>query len=173
MHGGTVTAASAGQGKGSIFTVSLPVLESPSHSQKAVPPDEDRAVLGPKRRMLVVDDNRDSANSMAKFLKLRGHDVRTAHDGVEAVEAAELFRPEIILMDIGMPKLNGLDATCRIRAHPWGRSMVIIALTGWGLEEDKIRSHDAGCDGHLVKPVDISDLEKVLEELATESNSRI
>ncbi len=110
----------------------------------------------------MVDDNRDSATSMAMLLKLLGNEVRTAHDGVEAVEAAEAFRPEVILMDVGMPRLNGYEATRRIREQPWGRSVTIIALTGWGQEGDKERSREAGCDGHLVKPVNLPDLEKLL-----------
>ncbi len=113
----------------------------------------------------MVDDNRDSAASLAMMLQLLGNEVRTAHDGLEAVEVAEQFRPEVVLMDIGMPRLNGYDATRRIREQPWGRDMAIIALTGWGQEADRARSKEAGCDGHLVKPVDLSDLEKLLREL--------
>jgi CheY-like chemotaxis protein len=112
-----------------------------------------------------VDDNRDSANSMATMLKLMGNEVRTAHDGIEAVGTAEEFRPKAILMDLGMPKLNGYEATQRIREHPWGREMMIIAMTGWGQETDRTQSHEAGCDGHLVKPVNLSHLESLLTEL--------
>src|SRR5205823_3602926 len=137
MHGGTVTAASAGPGQGSQFTVRLPVADS--RPEQAVPeaPAEGPAEKGPKRRILVVDDNRDSAGSMATLLKLLGNDVATAHDGVEAVEAAERFRPDVVLMDVGMPRLDGYEATRRIREQPWGKGMVIIALTGWGQEGDK------------------------------------
>ena len=110
----------------------------------------------------MVDDNRDSATSLAMLLRLMGNEVRTAHDGVEAVETAEAFRPQVILMDVGMPRLNGYDATRRIREQPWGRFVTIIALTGWGQEGDKERSREAGCDGHLVKPVNLLDLEKLL-----------
>ena len=102
---------------------------------------------------------------MAMMLKLLGDDVQTAHDGVEAVKAAEAFRPQAILMDAGMPNLSGYDATQRIREQPWGRGMVIIALTGWGQDDDRARSKEAGCDGHLVKPVNLPDLEKMLAEL--------
>ena len=121
---------------------------------------------GPTRRILVVDDNRDSADSMAMLLKLLGNEVRTAHDGIEAVEAAEEFRPEVILMDVGMPRLNGYEATRRIREQPWGRSVIIIALTGWGQEGDRVQSREAGCDGHLVKPVNLPDLNRLLTDLA-------
>jgi PAS domain S-box-containing protein len=165
MHGGTVEAASPGQGKGSTFTVRLPVLKYQAESPPGTPleglPDSD----GPKRRILVVDDNRDSADSMAMMLQLLGDEVRTAHDGIEAVELAGQFRPQVILMDIGMPKLNGYEAAQRIREQPWGRGTTIIALTGWGQEADRLRSKEAGCDGHLVKPVNLPDLEELLVEL--------
>jgi len=167
MHGGTVEAASAGQGKGSTFTVSLPVLEEGTESPPEAAVDDGRRASGTKRRMLVVDDNRDSATSMAMMLRLLGDEVRTAHDGVEAVEAAEAFRPQVVLMDVGMPRLNGYDATRRIREQPWGRSVVIVALTGWGQDGDRTQSREAGCDGHLVKPVNLRDLEKLLGELTS------
>jgi PAS domain S-box-containing protein len=166
MHGGTVEAASPGQGKGSTFTVRLPVLEDRAEPPPAAPaeawPDSSRS----NRRILVVDDSRDSAASMATMLQLLGNEVRTAHDGLEAVRIAGQFRPQVILMDIGMPKLNGYEATRRIREQPWGRDMAVIALTGWGQEVDRARSKEAGCDGHLVKPIDLSDLEKLLNENA-------
>ena len=91
--------------------------------------------------------------------------MRTAHDGIEAVAAAEEFRPEVILMDVGMPRLNGYEAAGRIRGQPWGRSVTIIALTGWGQEGDRVQSREAGCNGHLVKPVDLRDREKLLAAL--------
>ncbi len=166
MHGGTVEAASPGQGQGSTFTVRLPMLaeqaESPSGEPAEAGPERD---AGAQRRILVVDDNRDSAASLAMMLQLLGNDVRIAHDGVEAVEAAAQFRPQVILMDIGMPRLNGYDATRRIREQPWGRDMAIVALTGWGQEVDRANSKEAGCDGHLVKPIRMPDLEKLLAEL--------
>ncbi|HEV3259114.1 MAG TPA: PAS domain S-box protein [Gemmataceae bacterium] len=177
MHDGTVTAASEGQGKGSTFTIKLPALGSPRGPSADVPSDIGQPAAGPRRRILIVDDNRDSATSMAMILRLMGNEVRTAHDGVEAVEAAEAFRPKAILMDLGMPRLNGYDATQRIREQPWGRGMIIIAQTGWGQDTDRIQSREAGCDGHLVKPVSLRDLEKLLTELegaatARESNQR-
>src|SRR5207237_1086048 len=98
----------------------------------------------------------------AMMLRLLGNEVRTAHDGMQALEAAEAFRPEVILMDVGMPRLNGLDATRRIRERPWGKEVAVIALTGWGQEGDRERSREAGCDGHLVKPVNLADLQRLL-----------
>jgi PAS domain S-box-containing protein len=171
MHGGTVEAASPGQGKGSTFNVRLPVLKDRAEPPAGTPAEEGPSSAGSKSRILVVDDNRDSATSMAMMLRLLGNEVRTAHDGIAAVEIAERFRPQVILMDIGMPKLNGYEATQRIREQPWGRDMAIIALTGWGQEVDRARSMEAGCNSHLVKPVDLSDLEKLLIELQSSNAS--
>jgi PAS domain S-box-containing protein len=165
MHDGTVTAASEGPGKGSTFTVKLPALGAHTKSLATAPSDEGKSAAGPRRRILVADDNRDSASSMAMLLKMRGNEVATAHDGAEAVDLAEKFRPEVILMDVGMPKLNGYDATRRIREQQLDPPPVIIALTGWGQEGDRVLSKEAGCDGHLVKPVNLPDLEKLLAEL--------
>jgi CheY-like chemotaxis protein/anti-sigma regulatory factor (Ser/Thr protein kinase) len=172
MHGGTVEATSAGPNKGSTFTVKLPtVADSVELSQDPLA-NEEPCDQGAMRRVLVVDDNRDSAGSMSMMLRLVGYDVRTAYDGIGAVEVAEEFRPEVILMDIGMPRLNGYEATRRIRDKPWGRLIIIIALTGWGQDSDKSQSQDAGCDGHLVKPVNLPDLEKLLAEMTSKRDSR-
>jgi CheY-like chemotaxis protein len=146
---------------GSEFVIRLPVVLSVAPEQ----PDEGGAEPArptARRRVLVVDDNVDAAGSLAMMLKLMGNEVRTAHDGLEAVEATAAFRPDMVLLDIGMPKLNGYDACRRIRAQPWGRDVVIVALTGWGQEEDKRRSKEAGFNGHLVKPVEPAALEKLL-----------
>ncbi len=163
MHGGTVSAASDGLGCGSTFTVCLPLL--PEQPQTMVEPNMVESEANSDQRILVVDDNRDSADSLAMMLRLLGNEVRTAYDGLEAIELAEQFRPAVILMDVGMPRLNGLEATRRLRDRVWGKSITIIALTGWGQEADKERSRDAGCDDHLVKPVDVAELEKMLSEL--------
>jgi signal transduction histidine kinase/ActR/RegA family two-component response regulator len=165
MHGGTVTAESPGPGQGSTFRVRLPVLDERAEPLPKSPADEGRRATGRRRRILVVDDNRDSAASMAMMLELTGNEVWTAQDGIEAVELAGTFRPQVILMDVGMPRLNGLEATRRIRQQTWGQATTIIALTGWGQAGDKARSREAGCDGHLVKPVHILDLEKLLAEI--------
>lgn len=171
MHGGTVTAKSdcgsqdspsSGSGsRGSEFTVRLPIVP-PKRSASETPT---AAIERVKRKLLVVDDNQDGATSLAMMLRLLGNEVRTAHDGIAAIEVAAEFRPEIILMDVGMPRLNGLDAARRIKSEPWGQAMNIIALTGWGQEDDRQRSAEAGCAGHLVKPVDMSQLEQTLSAL--------
>ncbi len=116
-------------------------------------------------RILVADDNHDVAQSMAMLLELFGHEVHVAHDGLDAVDAAERWRPELVFMDVGMPRLSGYEATRRIRAQPGGDRIVIAALTGWGQERDRRESREAGCDLHLVKPVDPSDLEQLLESV--------
>ena len=118
-------------------------------------------------KILVVDDNHDSALSLAMMLSIMGHDTRTAHDGESAVSTAETFLPDVILLDIGLPKLNGYEVAQRIRETSWGTSMYLIAVTGWGQDEDRQRSSEVGLNLHMVKPVEPSALEKVLATLAT------
>ena len=123
---------------------------------------------GPSSRrfkILVVDDNHDSALSLAMMLSIMGHETRTAHDGESAVSAAETFLPEVVLLDIGLPKLNGYEVAQRLREQPWGRAMFLIAVTGWGQEEDRQRSSEVGLDVHMVKPVEPAALEKLLADL--------
>jgi PAS domain S-box-containing protein len=165
MHGGTVEAVSAGSGQGSTFIVRLPVLKDRKAPSPETPAEGLPDSSGRERRILVVDDNRDSAASMAIMLQMLGNEVHIAHDGLEAVELAEKFRPQVVLMDIGMPRLNGYEATRRIREQPWGGDMAIVALTGWGQTMDRARSKENGCDGHLVKPIELADLEKLLATL--------
>ena len=116
-------------------------------------------------KILVVDDNADSALSLALMLSIMGHDTRTAHDGESAVTTAEAFLPEVILLDIGLPKLNGYEVAQRIRAASWGSSIYLIAVTGWGQDEDRQRSREVGLDMHMVKPVEPAALEKLLARL--------
>jgi CheY-like chemotaxis protein len=161
-HGGRVEARSEGVGKGSEFIVRLPVLAEPP-TVVAVPQagsQERNVITG--LRILVADDNRDSADLFAMFLEMMGNEVQTAYDGVAAVEEAERFRPDAVLLDIGMPRLNGEDACRRIRSTPWGRDAVLIAVTGWNHEENRRRIVEAGFDAHLVKPVDPSGLAELL-----------
>jgi PAS domain S-box-containing protein len=163
LHGGSVTARSEGRGLGSEFEVRLPVIEAQPdfESTKVQAPEADSVV----RRILVVDDNRDSAESIATLLQLSGHKTFVVHDGVSAVEAAEHLRPDVVLLDVGLPQLSGIDACRRIRGHVWGKGMVIVALTGWGQESDRRNTREAGFDAHLVKPVDYGDLLQLLAAL--------
>ena len=161
LHGGTVTASSRGLGHGSSFVVRLPVLIDASASATSKP-KLDADVTG--QRILVVDDNRDSATSLAMLLRLSGNTTELAHDGLEAVAKAESYRPEVILLDIGLPEMNGYDVCRTIRAQPKGKEIVIVALTGWGQDDDRRQSHEAGFDGHMVKPVDYGALLKMLSD---------
>lgn len=161
MHGGTVQVASEGPRRGSEFTVRIPVLKQVQEASAAQTAGL-AAGKGKRQRILVVDDNRDAASSLGMMLRLMGNEVRIAADGLAAIEVAESYRPEVILLDIGLPKLNGRDACRRIREQPWSEGMVIVALTGWGQEEDRRRSQEAGFDHHLVKPVDVDKLATLL-----------
>jgi CheY-like chemotaxis protein len=129
----------------------LPLLEDVPDQHRAEPAAVEAAR---SRRILVVDDNRDAATSLAELLKIHGHQTGIAHDGLEAVLTAERFRPDVVLLDIGLPKLNGFEAARMIRRQPWGKDMMLVALTGWGQEEDRQMSNEAGFDAHLVKPAD-------------------
>lgn len=168
MHNGSVEARSNGPDEGSEFVVRLPVLIQPPPEP---PPRSDgpRATALSECRILVVDDNKDSADSLGMLLRLKGNDIRTAHDGLEAVEVAETFHPELVLLDIGLPKLNGYEVARRIRQQPWGRDMILVALTGWGQEEDRRRSQEAGFNFHIVKPADVLALESLLARPASPS----
>jgi PAS domain S-box-containing protein len=164
MHGGRIEAHSEGPGKGSEFVVRLAVpAAAPAPARSAAKAQV--AAEAKSYRILVADDNRDSAHSLALLLQLMGHETHTAMDGVEAVESAEAIHPDIVLLDIGMPRLNGYDACRRIREQPWSRSMKLIAQTGWGQEEDRRRTEEAGFDGHLIKPVDPEVLLKLVATL--------
>ena len=162
LHGGRVEARSGGIGQGSEFIVYLPIGDGPAPIEAQPTGDRNEEAGGRTQRILVVDDNRDAADSLATMLRMSGHETRTAYDGSEAVQAAQAFRPEIVLMDIGMPKMNGYEAARRIRQESWGERMVLIALTGWGQEEDKRRAVEAGFDHHLTKPIEAAALEKLL-----------
>jgi signal transduction histidine kinase len=149
MHGGTVRALSRGLGEGSEFVVRLPLAGNAAPTTAAAPP-----CAGAKRRVLVVDDNRDSAQSLAALLALEGHETALAFDGEQALQLAGQFGPDLVILDIGMPDMSGHEVCRRIRASAWGGRVRIVALTGWGQQEDRRRSQQAGFDHHLVKPVD-------------------
>jgi PAS domain S-box-containing protein len=159
LHGGNITAASDGPGKGATMTLTMPAIEedlvTPAPSPRTY-------ALARGRRILIADDNRDSADTLAAMLQMVGHDVRVCYDGVNALTQAELFRPEVMLLDIGMPVLNGHALATRVREKPWGHGIRLIALTGWGQPEDIRRSERAGFDHHLVKPVELAHLQDLI-----------
>src|SRR5262249_9785373 len=152
---GTVQAFSAGPNQGSEFIVRLPVAEA-SQTAKATGngaiPDEDES---PTRRILVVDDSIDAAESLALLLRLTGHEIQTCHDGPAALDAFPAFEPEVVLLDIGLPKMDGYAVARALRQLPGGEKVLLVALTGYGQEEDRIRAAAAGFDHHLTKPVDL------------------
>ena len=163
MHGGTVEARSEGPGRGSEFVVRLPTIDA-ERAAPAQPPAD--TVLPPsRRRVLVVDDNTDAAESLAALLTMGGHETRLAHDGLRAVEEAKAFQPDVVFLDIGMPELDGHETARRIREQPWGKHMVLVALTGWGQSEDRRRSKEAGFNHHLVKPADPTVVAKLISSL--------
>ncbi|HEX4824921.1 MAG TPA: PAS domain S-box protein [Candidatus Polarisedimenticolaceae bacterium] len=166
LHGGTIEATSEGPGKGSEFIVRLPALPGLPKAD-VVPGDRSKRDTVPiprPSRVLVVDDNPDTAASLSMLLDLTGNETKIAKDGLEAVTMAAEFRPHVVLLDIGLPKLNGFEACRRIRSESWGRGMTVVALTGWGQEADRRKSKAAGFDYHMVKPVDYVVLMKILAE---------
>jgi PAS domain S-box-containing protein len=161
MHDGSIEARSAGRDEGSEFIVRLPLFIQPPEGFP-LRREEPKPTALSNCRILVVDDNKDSADTLGMLLRLKGNDIRSAYDGLEALEVAEAFRPELVLLDIGLPKLNGYDVARRIRQQSWGRDMTLVALTGWGQDEDRRLSQEAGFNIHVVKPVDLESLEKLL-----------
>jgi PAS domain S-box-containing protein len=162
LHGGTVSAHSAGVARGSEFVIDLPVVpDLPARAE----PERGRAQGFSARRVLIADDNVDAAESLALLVRMSGNEVEIARDGLEAVELAERSRPDVILLDIGMPRLDGYGACRRIRALPWGHEPILIAVTGWGSAGDRRRADEAGFDAHAVKPVELADLAELVLEL--------
>jgi signal transduction histidine kinase len=157
-HGGSVEAKSEGAGRGAEFIVRLPASEAPGRAHAR----EEKEASIPQRRILLADDNRDAADSLAVVLQDMGHEVRVAYDGEEALAAGAEFRPDAVILDIGMPRINGYEVASRARESPWGRRAKLIALTGWGQQRDKTLAAQAGFDHHLTKPVDAATLEALL-----------
>ncbi|MFC7207489.1 ATP-binding protein [Comamonas endophytica] len=164
MQGGSVEAQSAGPGQGSVFTVRLPLLLAPALPEPPAP------FLGPadvpaleRRRVLVVDDNVDAAEGLSMLLDLLGMEVRTAHDGASGLKAAAEFTPGLVLLDIGMPDMDGYELARRLRAAHGAQCPTLVVVSGWGQPEDRQRSMDAGVDAHLVKPVGLEQLQEVLK----------
>jgi len=163
LQGGTIDARSSGPGMGSEFVVRLPVIEVPVQEPPQEPKEDDeRFRSSVKYRILVVDDNADTAESLAMILRRMGNEIQTAHDGLEAVQAAATFRPEVVLLDIGLPKMNGYEAAKLIRDQSGNRKVAIIAMTGWGQKDDIRRALEAGFDHHLTKPVEPAALSRLL-----------
>ncbi len=170
LHGGSVEARSDGPGTGSEFIVRLPI-GTPLAEIPDIEAAEQSFVSGAGRKILVVDDNRDAADSCAALLELSGHHVQTAYTGRQALKLAETFRPHAILLDIGLPDFDGYQLATTIRAAPWGRGIVLIAITGWGQEEDRRRALEAGCDHHLTKPIEAETVESLLLSMDSVSHS--
>jgi len=162
LHGGSVTAESEGPGKGSTFTVRLPSATTSSSAGRGPHDAVTHAVGVTQRRILIADDALDSAESLAALLSLDGHEVMIANDGIEAVQRFGTFRPHVVILDLGMPRMDGLEAARRTRASPSGRRVTLLALTGWGQAADRERTREAGFDAHFVKPVNLAVLEQVL-----------
>ncbi len=166
MHGGRIGVQSDGIGRGSVFVVVLPrasAVEAPGLSNRR---EGTAPAPAGRRRVLIADDLRDSADSLAMLLESMGHEVHVAYDGAEALQAIDTLRPEVALLDLGMPEMSGYDVCRRIRAMPWGREPTLIAQSGWGQDEDRRRTHDAGFDHHIVKPIDPDALDVLLRSLA-------
>ena len=174
LHGGTVVARSEGEGRGSEFIVRLPLRPrepylvpvhapapavAPAHANSQLPPGSANRT---GRRLLIVDDNQDALDSLAALMEMSGHEVHMATDGESALTVAESCRPEVVLLDLGLPKLDGYEVARRLREVPWGRAAMIIALTGWGQDEDRRRTRECGFDSHMVKPLDLDALIRLL-----------
>jgi two-component system CheB/CheR fusion protein len=165
MHGGGVQVASEGAGQGSQFTLHLPLAEPSQSARAGLSANGHRTAARPRRRVLVVDDNRDGADSLGMLLRVSGEEVRVAYDGPSALETAVTFRPEIALLDIGMPGMSGYELAGALRERDDSKRLVLIAMTGWGQEDDRRRTREAGFCAHLVKPVDFPKLQALLDEL--------
>lgn len=163
MHGGSINAHSDGQGLGTTFTVQLPVLPNFKTATSYNTLADHNNATSYRMRILVVDDNRDAANSLAILMEQLGHETYVVHEGDAALLAAENYQPDVVLLDIGMPGLNGYEVAEHIRKQKWGKAMKLFAVTGWGQEDDKRKSKLAGFDAHFVKPVDVKALTSLLE----------
>jgi CheY-like chemotaxis protein len=165
MHGGSVEAHSEGQGSGCQFVVRLPLVQGAAAAPQSAPAATPEAEPGNEIRVLVVDDNVDHAESLSQVLRILGYATRTSHDGISALRLAESYRPHAAVLDIGLPDKSGVEVARAIRTQSWGRDMLLIALSGWGQEEDRRRTREAGFDHHFVKPLDMDALTDLLAPL--------
>ena len=165
MHGGSVAALSDGADQGSTFILRLPLATSPMHGVANQTAPTTSKLNSRSLRILVADDNLDAAASLSMLLEIEGHEVQTVANGVQAIERFEHFKPDVILMDVGMPVMDGIEAARRIRDSKLSTRVPIVALTGWGQETDRERTREAGMSHHLVKPVSAEDLRTVLTSL--------
>ena len=170
MHDGCVVAYSDGIGLGSEFVITLPEMLTVEQMLDTPTVDDKSSKAAVPLRIMVADDNHDSADTLSMMLTMMGNEVRTANDGLEAVKLAEEFRPDVVMLDIGMPMLNGYEACRHLREQPWTKDIVFLAMTGWGQDEDRRRSKEAGFDHHIVKPVDFAVLEKLLGNIQATAN---
>jgi CheY-like chemotaxis protein len=168
MHGGTIEARSEGTNKGSEFIVRLPLVDAECSAEEDSVPHQASLATG-HCRVLVADDNRGLVQTLALLLQAKGHDVHVTFDGAEAVAAFESYQPHLVLLDIGMPKLNGYETARQIRRHPQGKRIILVAMTGWGQDEDKRQAYEAGFDHHLTKPVATADLDEILACVCTDA----
>ncbi len=162
LHGGTLEARSAGLGRGSEFVVSLPTIAAPASSIQRAPVDLGNSAPLSRKRILLAEDNDDFSASFALILRAMGHEVHISRDGAAALEAAAEFKPDVAFLDIGLPKLNGYDLAQRLRKMPLGKRVVLVAVTGWGQENDRRRAREAGFDHHMVKPVEPDQVRRIL-----------
>jgi CheY-like chemotaxis protein len=165
MHGGTIAAESPGANQGSTFTVRLPLAPAPAEASPPELPAGGRAATA-GLKVLIADDNEDAADSLATLLELSGHEARTAYSGATAVAAAEAFSPDVVFLDLGMPGMSGYEVAKRLRAEPRHAGTRLVALTGWGNEEDRQKTAAAGFDFHLTKPADTDEVRRLLTEIA-------
>ncbi len=165
MHGGTLTASSEGENRGSEFKIRLPLVAPPPRASQTLPPDKEKLELDTDHRILIVDDNVDAAETLCMLMKSLGErEVHTASSGAQALRAVPELHPDIVLLDLGMPEMDGYEVARRMRNEPWGKKLLLVALSGWGQEEHRRRSKEAGFDQHMTKPADLAALRAVLNE---------
>jgi CheY-like chemotaxis protein len=169
LHGGTIQAASAGTGTGSVFTVRLPLADRGAATGAAVGPAQSDTAGIAALRLLVVDDNRDAADTLAALLSVMGHDVVVAHDGHQALRMLDGLHPHAVFLDIGMPGMSGYEVAEAVRREPGHDGVMLVALTGWGGADDRARTAQAGFDAHLTKPATVAAIEAVLREVTARS----